>query len=209
MTNRAKPWRILPAAFFQRDVLVVARDLLGKGLLLQPPHAPEPLLAEISEVEAYMGDVDPASHTFRGETPRNRSMFSGGGTLYVYISYGMHFCMNVVTGAKGSGHAVLLRAARPLLGVSVMARRRGIELPIAAARNVRFNRQLLGGPGKLAQAFGVDRSLDGVKLGRESGIAVVALAANAFSDLGGTIRVTPRIGISKAVDLPYRLLFDD
>jgi DNA-3-methyladenine glycosylase len=111
------------------------------------------LRARIVETEAYEPE-DPASHAFRGPTPRNRTMFGAPGRLYVYFTYGMHFCMNVVTGAVGRGSAVLLRAAEPLEGVEEMARR----------RDGRRRVELCSGPARWCRAFGIDRTLDGEDL---------------------------------------------
>ena len=117
---------MLPSAFFVRDSAVVAPELLGKGLMVQ--REGRLLLARIVEVEAYRGAEDAASHAFRGETKRNRSMFGEGGKCYVYVSYGMHLCMNVVTEGPGIGQAVLIRAAEPIAGVETMAQNRGVAI---------------------------------------------------------------------------------
>jgi DNA-3-methyladenine glycosylase len=146
---------VLPRAFYDRDALELAPDLLNK-LLVRTGDGPR-LAARIVEVEAYRGADDPGSHSFRRRTPRNATMFGPPGHLYVYFSYGNHWCMNVVSGPGTQPHAVLLRAAAPLAGVDTMRERR------AAARR---DRDLCSGPGRLGQAFGVDRSHDGLDLVR-------------------------------------------
>ena len=144
-------------------------------------------IGRIVEVEAYRED-DPASHTFRGRTARNAVMFGPAGHLYVYFTYGMHHCANVVTGPEGHGAAVLLRAVQPLAGLEVMrARRSGRP-------------QLADGPAKLCQAFAIGPEHNGIDVCRGRGVGL-------FDD--GTApptapRVGPRIGISKAVELPWR-----
>ena len=144
-------------------------------------------IGRIVEVEAYRED-DPASHTFRGRTERNAVMFGPAGHMYVYFTYGMHFCANVVTGVEGVGSAVLLRAVEPLAGIDLMSARRG------------GSRQLADGPAKLCQAFGIDRAHDGVDLLSGDGVGLyddgVAPPTNP--------RVGPRVGITKAVDVPWR-----
>lgn len=142
----------------------------------------------LTEVEAY-SSVDPASHSYRGRTARNASMFGPPGTLYVYRSYGVHWCMNVTTGPEGEASALLLRAGEPLEGRSVMEARRGRSA------------HLTDGPGKLAQALGVTGEDDGLDL---LGDGPVRLRAG--SPLPS--RTTPRIGISKAVDMPWRWVAD-
>jgi DNA-3-methyladenine glycosylase len=112
--------------------------------------------ARLVEVEAYRAEEDPGSHAYRGRTPRNASMFAAPGTLYVYFSYGNHWCMNAVCGGPGArAHAVLLRAAAPLTGIDMMHERR------PAARR---DRDLTSGPGRLGQAFAATRALDGTSL---------------------------------------------
>lgn len=144
-------------------------------------------VGRIIEVEAYRED-DPASHTFSGPTPRNQVMFGPAGHLYVYFTYGMHHCCNVVTGPAGTGAAVLLRAVEPVAGADLMRERR-------AGRD-----QLADGPAKLCQAFDIDRALNGTDLLTGSDIAL-------FEDQTPPPRnplVGPRVGISKAVDVPWR-----
>ncbi len=141
----------LPHSFYDRDARAVAPELLNKVL------TGNGVAARLVEVEAYRADEDPGSHAFRGPTARNASMFERPGTLYVYFSYGNHWCMNAVCGPGERAHAVLLRAAAPLRGIELMYERR----PKAARE-----RDLCAGPGRLAQAFGVDRALDGTDLVR-------------------------------------------
>ncbi len=144
-------------------------------------------IGRIVEVEAYRED-DPASHTFRGRTERNAVMFGPAGHLYVYFSYGMHHCANVVTGPEGVGAAVLLRAVEPVAGLDLMSSRRS------------GRRQLADGPGKLCQAFGIDRTHDGTDLLSGLGVGLYDDGVPSPSDP----RVGPRVGITKAVDVPWR-----
>jgi DNA-3-methyladenine glycosylase len=142
----------LPRSFYARPASEVAPALLGHTLVRELPGGTR-TAARIVEVEAY-GPDDPASHAFRGETPRNTAMFGPPGHLYVYFTYGMHFCMNVVTGRTGEGAAVLLRAGEPVEGVEEMRARRGRERML----------DLCSGPGRFAQAFGVGRAENGIDL---------------------------------------------
>ncbi len=142
----------LSRSFYARAAHEVAPDLLGQVLVRVFPDGSRASV-RIVEVEAY-GPDDPASHAFRGETPRNAVMFGPPGHLYVYFTYGMHHCMNVVTGGTAEGSAVLLRAAEPLEGEEEMVLRRGREVPL----------DLCSGPGRLAQALAVDRRDDGIDL---------------------------------------------
>src|SRR6266511_3967496 len=122
----ARQPRPLPRSFYRRPSPEVAPDLLGR--LLVRPVGDALLIARIVEAEAYQED-DPASHSFRGMTARTEVMFGPAGRLYVYFTYGMHFCMNVVTGREGEGSAVLLRAVEPLAGLEWMCHRRGVADP--------------------------------------------------------------------------------
>ena len=142
----------LPRSFYARPATDVAPDLLGHVLVRELPDGTR-AAARIVEVEAYASD-DPASHAFRGMTPRNAAMFGPAGHLYVYFTYGMHFCMNAVTGRAGEGAAVLLRAGEPLEGIEGMRSRRGRDRA----------HELCSGPGRFTQAMGVARSDDGVDL---------------------------------------------
>jgi len=173
--------------FFARDPVVLARDLLGRVLFYKTPDG---LLAgRIVETEAYTGAADPASHAFRGPTARNAVMFGPAGHAYVYFTYGMHYCLNVTAEAPGTAGAVLLRALEPLAGVEMM-RARGDHGPES---------RLLSGPGKIGRAFGL--SLD--DNGRDFTRGPLGLAAGTAVPTR-EVAITRRIGISRAVDLPYR-----
>ena len=150
--------RRLSRSFYARAAHEVAPDLLGHVLVRIFPDGSRASV-RIVEVEAY-GPDDPASHAFLGETPRNAVMFGPPGHLYVYFTYGMHHCMNVVTGRAAEGSAVLLRAAEPLEGEEEMVGRRGREGRL----------DLCSGPGRLAQALGVDRRDDGIDLVAGDGV---------------------------------------
>jgi DNA-3-methyladenine glycosylase len=166
--------------FFARSVHEVAPDLIGCTLLVDGVGGP------IVEAEAY-DQEDPASHGFRGETARNRSMFGPPGHAYVYRSYGIHWCLNLVCEEEGVAAAVLLRALEPVYGVEEMRTRRGLDEP----------RLLAAGPGRLCQALGVTREHDGLPLD-----------SSPFElhprDAEPEIVSGPRIGITRAADLPWR-----
>lgn len=169
------------------SVLEVAEQLLGWSLISE--LGGDTTAVTITETEAYAGEADPASHAFRGRTQRNGSMFGQAGTLYVYRSYGIHWCMNVVVGDVGIPHAVLLRGGEPTLGHQAMVRRRGRQ------------RNLVDGPGKLCQALGVSGAADGSNL-REGELRLVPGPGRGDR---AVVR-TPRIGISKATDRPWRFV---
>ena len=186
MLARARP---LPRAFYARGLRVLARALLGRVLVHDDPRAGR-LAGVIVETEAYAGADDPASHAYRGETPRNRVMFGPPGVAYVYFTYGMHHCFNVVCGAVGQPSAVLVRALEPLLGLAAMQRRRaGVE----GARVAR-------GPGSLARAMGLDLRLDGADLTR----GPLWIADLPPRRLGRRIGRGPRVGITRAATFPWR-----
>ena len=177
----------LTRSFFDRPVLEVAPELLGVRL----HHEIDGVVLEgaIVEVEAYLGDgSDPASHAHGGRTARNASMFGPPAHFYVYRSMGIHTCINVVCEASGRAAGVLIRAIEPLRGIQEMARHRG----------GRTGHEIGSGPGKLTQALGIALEQDGVSALRGS----LRLAPPAAAP--GPIRVSPRIGISKARELPYR-----
>jgi len=160
------------------------------GCLLRHETAEGVVAGRIVETEAYTHD-DPSSHSFRGETPRNASMFGPAGTAYVYLIYGVHFCFNVATGPEGRGEAVLVRGMLIEEGVGVARERRGGAKALA------------DGPGKLCQALGIGREHDGVDLLAGGRLALI----DGVAPRDGRIVTTPRIGISRAVDWPRRFLW--
>ena len=178
----------LTRAFYARPAPVVAADLLGKLLI----KADDGIVARIVETEAYT-DTDPASHAFRGPTPRNAPMFGDPGHAYVYFTYGMHWCMNTVTGDQGVGQGCLLRAAQPLEGLDVIRERRG------AAKD----RDLLRGPGRLGQGFGLHRAYSGIDL-CDGGPLFLA-------DDGDRpeVMVGPRVGVATGADQAWRFWVPD
>jgi DNA-3-methyladenine glycosylase len=169
-------------AAFRGDPVTVARSLLGQRLVRV--QGGQRLAGIIVEVEAYLGARDRAAHTYDGRrTPRNESMYLRGGHVYVYFTYGMHHCMNVVCGGRDEGTAVLLRAIEPTEGLEVMFHRR------AAAKRPR---DLCSGPGKLTSAFGIDRSQDGLDLRVSRELFIERRPGRP------TIICTPRIGVDYA-----------
>lgn len=183
--------RRLPRAFYRRDPLDLAPDLLNKVFQLGERAG------RIVEVEAYRGALDPASHAFRGETSRNATMFGPPGALYVYFTYGMHWCANVVCADEGVAGAVLLRALAPLRGLDQMA----IARPAA-----RRERDLCSGPAKLCQALGIDRSFDGADLPTANqGLTIVDDGVAPPTDPA----TSGRIGISAGIDAQWRWFVRD
>jgi DNA-3-methyladenine glycosylase len=176
----------------------VAPALLG--CVLEHSTADGLVAVSLSEVEAYLAGVDPASHAYRGMTARNAVMFGPPGHAYVYFTYGMHFCVNVVCGPPGVAEAVLLRAGRVIAGEELARRRRGFD-------PARSPRDLARGPARLCQALAIDRAQDGADLCDPVGglrMRAAAVDARPPGEQGPQIDVGPRVGVSKAADLPWR-----
>jgi DNA-3-methyladenine glycosylase len=176
----------LTREFFERPALHVAPDLLGVVV----EHAG--VSVRLTEVEAYDGPNDPGSHAYRGPTPRNRTMFGPPGHLYVYFSYGIHWCANVVCGADGTASAVLLRAGEVVHGAALARRRRGASVA---------DRDLARGPARLTQALGFDRAHDGADLFD----GTVRLSPG---ERPRSTRTGPRVGLREAADRPWRFWVD-
>jgi len=205
----------LPRAFYSRDPRRVARELLGKILVRNDPR---PRTARIVEVEAYLGEKDPASHSAAGNTARTSVLFGPPGHAYIYFIYGNHYCLNVSCEPDGQAGGVLFRALEPLSGVEEMAQARGLEihrpknhgskgldLPNSDSTNAELSHKelinLTSGPGRLSEAFSITRP-------RDNGCDLTSPASSLWIGDDGTrvrgIRTSPRIGITKATDKPWR-----
>ena len=190
---RAGRGKKIPRSFYLRETPAVARELLGKYLIRR--HRRTLLIAKIVETEAYCAD-DPASHSFRGRTRRNEVMFGEGGHLYVYFTYGMHFCANIVTREEGNGEAVLIRAVEPLEGIGVMKQNR------PAGGDTLYN--LTNGPAKFCQAFGISGKQNGTDL----------LGDDIYLTEGEDLRRSEilssgRVGIRSGVEQQWRFFIGD
>jgi DNA-3-methyladenine glycosylase len=186
----------LERAFYDRDPRRVSRELLGKVLVRRKRSLL--LAARIVEVEAYLGKDDPAAHSFAGRTLRNAVLFGPPGYAYVYFIYGNHYCLNVSCLPEGVAGGILFRAAEPLVGMERMARSRNVSI-----NSTRDLRKLTSGPGRLAEAFGITRE-------RDNGKDLTSARSDLFiaddSYRAGRVLATPRIGITKAAELPLRYL---
>jgi len=177
-----------------------AKFLLGQKLVRQ--IGKQLLVGKIVETEAYLGQKDIASHSYNGETPRNSVMFGPPGHAYVYSTYGMHYCFNVVTSSAGNGEAVLIRAVEPLEGMEIMRQNRQLFLK-SPSRTVLDAHNLSSGPAKLCQALRIDKSLNGHNL------ANPPLRLELASKLAPKIVTTTRIGITQNRELPLRFYIKD
>jgi DNA-3-methyladenine glycosylase len=216
--NQAGP--LLPRAFFAGPSLQVAADVLG--CVLEHDTAQGRVAVQLTEVEAYEGAVDPASHAYRGQTARNAVMFGPPGHAYVYFTYGMHFCVNLVCGPEGTASAVLLRAGRVIEGAPLAAARRASGRPApgrAAAGRAgggvlgAAERDLARGPARLCQALGIDRAQDGADVCDPASPLRIRPGppAGDGSAPGGppggrlpAVSRGPRVGVSSAADRPWR-----
>jgi DNA-3-methyladenine glycosylase len=187
----------LPRGFYEPSADVVATKLLGQLLVRKTRRGP--CGGVIVETEAYV-QGDAAAHSFRGETPRSRIMFGPPGHAYVYFIYGNHWCVNAVCRPKGIAEAVLIRAIEPAIGLDIMEGMRRVMNPL----------QLTNGPGKLCAAMGIDRSLNGADLCDEHSPLFIAQNPRraAFLRRCGPVKITTRIGITKAAALPLRFFLE-
>ncbi|HEU0129783.1 MAG TPA: DNA-3-methyladenine glycosylase [Mycobacteriales bacterium] len=183
--------RPLGRSVFERPVLEVARDLLGRDVSCESPQGT--VVVRLSEVEAYRGADDMGSHAYRGKTSRNEVMFGPAGFVYVYFTYGMHWCMNLVCQAEGEAAAVLLRAGRVIGGGEIAASRRGRST----------ERDLARGPARLCQALGIDGACNGADLLRGP---VRVLPGVPVDD--AVVRTGPRVGVARGAELPWRYYVD-
>jgi DNA-3-methyladenine glycosylase len=189
--------RALPRAFFARPCLEVARDLVGAYLVRDLPDGTR-LTGRLVEVEAYLGrGSDPGSHAYRRPTPRNRVMFGPPGRLYVYRSYGVHECVNVVCEEDGRAAAVLLRAVEPVAGLDRMRANRGLgtDAPLRAVAS---------GPGRLARAMAITLADYGTSALR----GPISFRRPAEGAPASGVLTTPRIGLSAGRELPYRFVLE-
>ena len=199
MSTTPAPGCVLPAAFFARDTVAVARELLGK--VLQSTVAGEQVSGRIVETEAYLGSLDPGSHaSTRGMTKRNSVMFGPAGHAYVYFTYGNHHMLNIVTECDGVAGAVLVRALEPLDGLEMMARRRSA---IRRSGRPLSPRDLANGPGKLAAALGIDLSRNREALDGTGSLVVYDAPAPDES-----IASSGRIGLSEGHELDLRFYLE-
>jgi len=189
---------LIPREFLGRPAQEVAPDLLG--CVFEHETADGLVAVALTEVEAYAGEVDPASHAYRGRTVRNAVMFGPAGHAYVYFTYGMHFCVNVVCMPPGTASAVLLRAGQVIAGEELARARRG---PASTPRD------LARGPARLCQALGIDRRLDGADLSDEaSPLRLRKAVATVRSEEKTAIHTGPRVGVREGADVPWRFWLD-
>jgi DNA-3-methyladenine glycosylase len=203
--------RPLPRSFYERDSKVVARALLGAVLECETGEGRAS--GRIVETEAYLGPSDPASHAAAGLTARTRHLFGRPGSAYVYFIYGVHWCVNAVAWRRGAGTAVLIRGLEPVDGVALMRARRWVRGEARRRSNLRAavragvghrDRDLTNGPGKLCAALSIDGRLNGLSLQRPP------LTIRAGHDVpDALVAVSPRIGITRAAELPCRYFVRD
>jgi DNA-3-methyladenine glycosylase len=199
MSSAARSARVLPRSFFERDTVTVARDLLGK--VLESTVAGERVSGRIVETEAYLGSHDPGSHAAtRGITARNAVMYGPGAHAYVYFTYGNHHMLNLIAEAPGTAGGVLVRAVEPLEGIDIMTRRRAQS---STAHRSLASRELTNGPGKVASAFGVDLTLNGVPLDGSRGLAVYDAPVPPEA-----VAASGRIGLSAGHELDLRFFLE-
>jgi len=193
---RSRP-SLLRRSFYERSPEVVARDLLGKLFIRRLKG--ERLVGRIIEIEAYLGQSDPASHAYGRKTPFNAVLYGSAGRTDVYLSYGVNYCVNFSCLPDGEPGGVLVRALKPLTGIATMAKLRGLSEASSA-------RELTGGPGRVCQALNITRARD-----HDMDVTHLASSIHVLDDgfRPADVQVTPRIGITKAADLPLRFVAID
>jgi DNA-3-methyladenine glycosylase len=201
---------LIPRDFFARPSVEVAPDLLG--CVLEHETADGLVAVELTEVEAYAGRSDPASHAYRGKTQRNAVMFGPPGHAYVYFTYGMHFCVNMVClGEQGSASAVLLRAGAIIAGEDLARARRTrgpvSEGPVSEGGARIAPRDLARGPARLCRALGIDRALDGADV-CVAGAPLRMLSGEGKPARSAKIATGPRVGVSSAAEIPWRFWYE-
>jgi DNA-3-methyladenine glycosylase len=187
-----KPARpLVPRSFFDRPAVVVAPELLG--CIIEHRTADGVVGVRLTEVEAYHGDLDPGSHAFRGQTPRNAVMFGPPGHVYVYFTYGMHYCMNLVCEQPGVASAVLLRAGEVVEGAELAASRRSAAV----------GRDLARGPARLTVALGIGRAHNGIDACRRGSEIRIRRR-----DAAAPVLTGPRVGVAAGAQTPWRFWLD-
>lgn len=184
-------------SFYSKPTLQIAKNLLGKTLVHKTEKAL--LAATIVETEAYLPD-DAACHASRGRTKRNSVMFDNPGTLYVYFTYGMYYCMNIVSEEKDIPAAILLRAAEPVQGIDIMYTNR--QNRSNSKKPIKKDIEISNGPAKLCMAFGIDTCFNGITLINNQRIFISNDSPEKIKP--SQIQITSRIGISQGIELPYR-----
>jgi DNA-3-methyladenine glycosylase len=195
-------WKIMDRAFFDRPGTTVGPELLG-CVLVHDDHEGR-VAAEIVETEAYMGTQDPASHSYRGRTARNGVMFGEPGRVYVYFTYGMHFCANLVCRVPGDTSAVLLRAAWIVEGTELAAVRRAGGAGLSAVPSGKRLAQLASGPARLCQALAIARPQNGVDACDPAGALRIYAPEGYAGPPASEIATGPRVGVSSAAEVPWR-----
>ena len=185
--------KVIPRSFYMRDVVIVAKELLGKLLVREIDG--KLLIGKIVEVEAYRGRDDPASHAYKGLTKRNKVMFGKPGIAYIYLAYGVNWCLNVTAEPEGEPAAVLIRAVEPIKGIDLMKKH----------RNVSRIKDLTNGPGKLTKAFQIDGSFNGWDLTKGE----IFYIAYPFKEDNFEIQSSSRIGIKVGLDKKWRFFIKD
>jgi len=179
---------VLPGAFYARNTLIVAKELLGKHLVRRAKGGE--MVGKIAEVEAYRGSDDPASHAYKGQTPRNKLMFGKAGVAYIYFIYGNYYCLNVTTEKEGTPGAVLFRALEPIEGIEAMQKNRGTK----SLSN------LTNGPGKLTQAMNITKKQNGLDITIEEELFIYDPEEREIPEIVSA----KRIGVKAGLDKPWR-----